>query len=54
MEMTPETQQEGRVARAIARRTSQIPSDAFLWGALGVYDEIVKVAGDDGVRTRLG
>lgn len=26
---------EGRVARAIESRTSQLPSDLFLWAALG-------------------
>jgi hypothetical protein len=36
MDMTEETQQrEGRIAKAIERQTSKIPSDVFLWGALG-------------------
>jgi hypothetical protein len=35
MNVTMETQKEGRVARAIERQTSRIPSDFFLWGALG-------------------
>jgi hypothetical protein len=29
-----EKQKEGRIARAIERQTSRIPSDVFLWGAL--------------------
>jgi hypothetical protein len=35
MQTTMETQKEGRVARAIEQQTSRIPSDLFLWGALG-------------------
>jgi hypothetical protein len=43
MEMTmtrPETQpkpehREGRVARTIEQQTAKLPSDAFLWAALG-------------------
>src|SRR5436190_23891596 len=35
MELTMEKQKEGRVARAIEKQTSRIPSDFFLWGALG-------------------
>jgi hypothetical protein len=33
MDMTQETQREGRIASAIERQTSKIPSDVFLWGA---------------------
>jgi len=34
---TPEPQQhaEGRVARSIEKQTAKLPSDLFLWGALG-------------------
>ncbi|HVU51506.1 MAG TPA: hypothetical protein VHL80_12515 [Polyangia bacterium] len=32
---TLEQQKEGRIAKAIERQTSRIPSDVFLWGALG-------------------
>lgn len=33
----PEAQQhaEGKVARSIEKRTARLPSDLFLWGALG-------------------
>ena len=32
---TGEEHAEGRVARAIEERTSRLPSDTFLWAALG-------------------
>jgi hypothetical protein len=35
MDMSMETQKEGPVARKIEEQTSRIPSDVFLWGALG-------------------
>jgi hypothetical protein len=35
METFMEQQKEGRVARAIEKRTSRIPSDFFLWTGLG-------------------
>ncbi len=33
--MDEKKQQEGRVARAIERQTSKLPSDLFLWSAVG-------------------
>jgi len=41
MEGTMEEQREGRTARAIERQTSRIPSDVFLWTALGASRNIV-------------
>jgi hypothetical protein len=35
MDTRMESQQEGRVARSIERRTSRLPSDLFLWGSVG-------------------
>jgi hypothetical protein len=35
MDVRTEIQQEGPVARAIEKQTSRIPSDVFLWGAVG-------------------
>lgn len=35
IESTTEPRTEGPVAKAIERRTSKIPSDVFLWAALG-------------------
>jgi hypothetical protein len=32
---TPQEQREGPVARAIENQTAKIPSDVFLWAALG-------------------
>ena len=32
---TPEQHREGTVARAIEQQTAKLPSDVFLWGALG-------------------
>lgn len=32
---TPEEQSEGPVARAIENQTARLPSDLFLWSALG-------------------
>jgi hypothetical protein len=33
--MTTDAQREGSIAKRIERQTSRIPSDVFLWGALG-------------------
>lgn len=35
MDLATEKQKEGRVARAIEKKTSRVPSDVFLWAALG-------------------
>jgi hypothetical protein len=35
MDVTMEKQTEGPVARKIEAQTSRVPSDVFLWGALG-------------------
>jgi hypothetical protein len=35
MDVTMEKQKEGPVARKIEEQTSRVPSDVFLWGALG-------------------
>jgi hypothetical protein len=35
MDLNTEQQKEGKIASAIERQTSRIPSDVFLWGALG-------------------
>ena len=35
MDLITEKQKEGPVARAIEEKTSRIPSDLFLWAALG-------------------
>ena len=35
MNLTTEPQTEGRLARAIEKETSRLPSDLFLWAALG-------------------
>ena len=34
-ESTPDQQTEGTVARMIESQTSKLPSDTFLWGAVG-------------------
>jgi hypothetical protein len=33
--LTGQTHNEGRVARSIEQQTSKLPSDTFLWAALG-------------------
>lgn len=35
MELRTEVQKEGPIARAIEKQTSRVPSDVFLWSALG-------------------
>jgi hypothetical protein len=35
MSESPEAHAEGRVARAIEQQTAKLPSDIFLWAALG-------------------
>jgi len=35
IEMTPTTDVEGPVARTIERQTTKLPSDLFLWAAVG-------------------
>jgi len=35
MDLRTEVQKEGPIARAIEKQTSRLPSDIFLWGALG-------------------
>jgi hypothetical protein len=35
--MKNQTQQEGRLAKAIETQTSKIPSDVFLWSGLGLF-----------------
>lgn len=35
IEMTPTTDVEGPVARSIEQQTSKLPSDLFLWAAVG-------------------
>ena len=35
MDVTMEKQKEGPIARSIEKQTSRVPSDVFLWGAVG-------------------
>jgi len=35
MDLRTDVQKEGPIARAIEKQTSRVPSDVFLWGALG-------------------
>jgi hypothetical protein len=44
MELNLEKQKEGRIARAIERQTSRIPSDVFLWGALAAAGVSIALA----------
>ena len=51
-----EQHREGRIARTIEQQTAKLPSDAFLWAALGVAGGSLafQIAGKRGVSNFIG